>query len=78
MSVINADGIEEVTPTTPGLLNNDRIVSADGKRSIRYGAHEMNSKPNKHHYHEETWTLDLINNVMNVDNTVIRVPPGTK
>ncbi|MCU0122215.1 RHS repeat protein [Pseudomonas sp. B2M1-30] len=61
-----------------GLPDNDRIVSADGKRSIRYGAHEMNSKPNKHHYHEETWTLDLINNVMNVDNTVIRVPLGTK
>ncbi|EJN20860.1 hypothetical protein PMI36_03924 [Pseudomonas sp. GM79] len=38
----------------------------------------MNSKPNKHHYHEETWTLDLINNVMNVDNTVVRVPLGTK
>nr|WP_232013100.1 RHS repeat-associated core domain-containing protein [Pseudomonas fluorescens] len=61
-----------------GLPDNDRIVSSDGKRSIRYGAHEMNSKPNKHHYHEETWTLDLINNLMNVDNTVIRVPPGTK
>jgi RHS repeat-associated protein len=61
-----------------GLPDNDRLVSADGKRSIRYGAHEMNSKPNKHHYHEETWTLDLINNVMNVDNTVVRVPLGTK
>ena len=61
-----------------GLPDNDRLVSADGKRSIRYGAHEMNSKPNKHHYHEETWTLDLINNVMNIDNTVVRVPLGTK
>ncbi len=61
-----------------GLPDNDRIVSADGKRSIRYGSHEMNSKPNKHHYHEETWTLDLINNAMNVDNTVIRVPLGAK
>ncbi|MDQ3801737.1 MAG: hypothetical protein M3384_20120 [Acidobacteriota bacterium] len=52
----------------------DRLVSADGKRSIRYGDHEMNSPPTKHHYHEETWTLDEVNNVMNVDNKVIRVP----
>jgi hypothetical protein len=57
-----------------GQPDPDRIVSADGKRSIRYGDHEMTSKPTKHHYHEETWTLDLQNNVMNVDNTVIRVP----
>ena len=57
-----------------GLPDPDRIVSADGKRSIRYGNHEMNSKPTKHHYHEETWTLDPANNVMNVDNLVVRVP----
>ncbi|WP_181919731.1 hypothetical protein [Alkalilimnicola ehrlichii] len=49
-------------------------MSADGERSIRYGSHEMNSKPTKHHYHEETWSLDPENNVMNVDNTVARVP----
>ncbi|WES68092.1 hypothetical protein [Superficieibacter sp. HKU1] len=52
----------------------DRIVLADGKKSIRYGNHEMNSKPTKHHYYEEIWTLDPINNVMNVDNVVVRVP----
>ncbi len=57
-----------------GLPDPDRIVSADGKRSIRYGNHEMNSKPTKHHYHEETWTLDPANNVMNDDNLVVRVP----
>ncbi|HFT7229877.1 TPA: RHS repeat domain-containing protein, partial [Enterobacter chengduensis] len=57
-----------------GLPDPDRIVSADGKRSIRYGNHEMNSKPTKHHYHEEIWTLDSVNNVMNVDNVVVRVP----
>ncbi|MGO1298556.1 MAG: RHS repeat-associated core domain-containing protein, partial [Vibrio sp.] len=57
-----------------GEIDPDRIVSADGKRSIRYGSHEMNSKPTKHHYHEETWTYDPIQNVMNVDNTVVRVP----
>lgn len=52
----------------------DRIVSADGKRSIRYGNHEMNSKPTKYRYHEEIWTLEPINNVMNVENLVVRVP----
>nr|WP_260265911.1 RHS repeat-associated core domain-containing protein [Cronobacter malonaticus] len=57
-----------------GAADPDRIVSADGKRSIRYGNHEMNSKPTKHHYHKETWTLDTANNVMNVDNVVVRVP----
>jgi hypothetical protein len=51
-----------------------RTVSADGKRSIRYGKHEKNSKPSLHHYHEETWTFDPVNNVMNVDNTIRRVP----
>ncbi len=34
----------------------------------------MNSKLTKHHYHEEIWTLDTANNVMNVDNVVVRVP----
>ncbi|MEW5510233.1 RHS repeat domain-containing protein, partial [Pseudomonas antarctica] len=64
------------TNTNPrtGKPDLDRIVSVDAKRSIRYGAHEMNSKPSKHHYHEETWTLELKNNTMNVDNTVVRVP----
>ena len=57
-----------------GKPDPDRLVSADGTRSIRYGAHEMNSKPTKHHYHEETWTLELKNKTMNVDNSVIRVP----
>ncbi|CAD6871882.1 RHS repeat domain-containing protein [Methylomonas fluvii] len=57
-----------------GLPDPDRIVSADGKRSIRYGSHEMNSTPTKHHYHEETWTFDSVSNVMNVDNKVVRVP----
>lgn len=52
----------------------DRIFSNDGTRSIRYGNHEMNSKPTKHHYHEEIWTHDKEKNVMNVDNNVIRVP----
>ncbi|MGE1156010.1 RHS repeat domain-containing protein, partial [Pseudomonas kitaguniensis] len=64
------------TNTNPrtGKADQDRIVSSDAKRSIRYGSHEMNSKPSKHHYHEETWTLELRTNIMNVDNTVVRVP----
>ena len=64
------------TNTNPrtGKPDDNRIVSSDAKRSIRYGTHEMNSKPNKHHYHEETWTLELKSNTMNVDNTVVRVP----
>ena len=57
-----------------GLPDLDRIVSSDGTRSIRFGNHEMNSKPTKFHYHEEIWTYDPINDVMNVDNTIIRVP----
>ena len=56
------------------LPDSDRLVSADGKRSIRYGAHEMGGKPSKHHYHEEKWILQLRENVMNVENTVVRVP----
>lgn len=63
----------DIHPRT-GLKDPDRIFSADGKRSIRFGSHEMNSKPTKFHYHEEIWTYDPINNVMNVDNTVVRVP----
>ncbi|TKJ75439.1 type IV secretion protein Rhs, partial [Pseudomonas sp. CFBP13509] len=64
------------TNTNPrtGKPDRDRIVSSDAKRSIRYGAHEMNSKPSKHHYHEETWTFEIKTNTMNVDNTVVRVP----
>jgi len=34
----------------------------------------MSSKPTKHHYHEETWTYDATNNVMNVENVIVRVP----
>jgi RHS repeat-associated protein len=56
-----------------GAVDADRIVSADGMRSIRYGAHEMSSAASKHHYHEETWTYDPGKNVVNVDNTMVRI-----
>jgi hypothetical protein len=63
----------DIHPRT-GVHDPDRLVSADGRRSIRYGPHEMGSKPTKHHYHEETWTYDPVDNVVNVDNTIVRVP----
>lgn len=47
-------------------------MSADGKRSIRYGDHEKTSTPNLHHYHEETWTWDSTANTINVANEVQR------
>ncbi|MDD9941113.1 MAG: hypothetical protein OXU20_08755, partial [Myxococcales bacterium] len=45
-----------------GLPDPDRIWSADGRRSVRYGPHEMGSKPNKHHYHKETWSPGQVHN----------------
>jgi len=56
-----------------GAVEPDRIVSADKQRSIRYGSHESTSSPNKHHYHEETWTKDAKQNVMNVDDKLVRI-----
>lgn len=57
-----------------GKVDNDRIVSQDRTKSIRYGDHEMKSRTEKHHYHEETWSLDPATNKMNVDNIIVRVP----
>jgi RHS repeat-associated protein len=42
----------------------DRIWSIDGKRSVRFGEHEMSSSPSKFHYHEETWHPDKVENVL--------------
>jgi RHS repeat-associated protein len=56
-----------------GTPDPDRIVSADGTRSIRMGPHEMNSKPTKFHYHEETWNYDRGSNTWDVDNVVRRI-----
>ena len=56
-----------------GTPDPDRIVSADGQRSIRMGDHEMNSKPTKFHYHEETWNYDAATNTWDVDNVVRRI-----
>jgi RHS repeat-associated protein len=56
-----------------GVPDPNRIVSADGWRSIRFGAHEMGSKPTKFHYHEETWTVDP-HGQWHVRNQQVRVP----
>jgi hypothetical protein len=58
-----------------GATETGRVMSSDGLRSIRYGTHETTgSKPNQHHYHEETWVYDQGANVVNVTNKVQRVP----
>lgn len=51
-----------------GLPDLDRIWSADGKRSIRYGEHEMSSSVKKNHYHKETWDSNF-----NVTSVVVRI-----
>ncbi|MER6557539.1 polymorphic toxin-type HINT domain-containing protein [Streptomyces sp. NPDC001027] len=61
-----------------GQADPNRLVSADGRRSIRMGDHEMNSKPTKFHYHEETWDWNSLNNTWTVGNTMQRVPLGVK
>lgn len=64
------------TDTHPrtGASDPNRIVSADGTRSIRMGPHETGGKPTKRHYHEETWTYDPSTDTMTVDNTIVRCP----
>jgi hypothetical protein len=63
----------DIHPRT-GVPDPNRIVSADGTRSIRYGRHEMQSSPTNHHYHEETWYHDPAADTMTVANTQVRVP----
>jgi hypothetical protein len=57
-----------------GAVDPNRLVSADGRRSIRMGPHEMNSKPTKFHYHEETWDFRAPDNTWIVSNNMVRVP----
>ena len=62
-----------INPIT-GLVDNDRIFSADGTRSIRFGNHEMNSMgTTKFHFHQEEWKYDSVNDVMEYFNTLIRI-----
>lgn len=57
-----------------GLPDPNRLVSADGLRSIRFGNHEMGSKPTKSHFHKEAWSFDGASGVWNLQNIVARVP----
>ncbi len=61
-----------------GVPDPSRLVSADGRRSIRMGDHEMNSKPTKFHFHMETWDWVAPSNEWIVGNTMVRVPLGLK
>ena len=62
-----------INPRT-GLIDNDRIFSADGTKSIRFGNHEMNSMgTTKFHFHQEEWKYDSVNDVMEYFNILIRI-----
>jgi hypothetical protein len=68
------DGPTSDTHPRLGTPDPDRIVSADGLRSIRMGAHEMGSSPTRFHYHEESWTFDSNANKWIISNLKINVP----
>jgi hypothetical protein len=52
----------------------DRIFSADGFRSIRFGNHEIKSMGTpKAHFHYEIWSYDRINNIVYVKNILQRL-----
>jgi hypothetical protein len=54
----------DIDPFT-GQKSPDRIWSSDGKRSIRFGEHEMNGMGSKNfHYHKETWYSDFVENIV--------------
>lgn len=57
-----------------GLADPNRLVSADGTRSIRHGAQEMGGRPTRHHFHQESWAYDQGLDVWWVDNLLVRVP----
>lgn len=64
-----------INPRTGGIDPN-RIFSADGTKSIRYGNHEMGSMgTTKGHFHYETWTYDAATDTMTVSNTLQRIIP---
>ena len=57
-----------------GTNDPDRIFSADGTRSIRFGDHEMDSLgTGKAHFHYEVWELDPFSNTVYVTNTLQRM-----
>lgn len=67
------DNQTNINPIT-GKADNNRIFSADGTRSIRFGNHEMRSMgTSKFHFHQEEWVYDSINDIMDYYNTLIRI-----
>ena len=57
-----------------GVADPNRIFSADGIKSIRFGNHEMGSMGTpKGHFHYETWTYDAATDTMTVTNTLQRI-----
>ena len=57
-----------------GVADPNRIFSADGTKSIRFGPHEMNSiGTSKAHFHFETWTYDSEKDVMTITNMLQRM-----
>ncbi|MFE4777903.1 polymorphic toxin-type HINT domain-containing protein [Streptomyces sp. NPDC056713] len=74
---LGPDPYTNIHPRT-GQVDPNRLVSSDGRRSIRMGDHEMNSKPTKFHFHMETWDWNSVTNTWTVGNTMQRVPLGVK
>lgn len=57
-----------------GKYDSNRIFSADGTRSIRFGPHEMNSiGTTKAHFHYENWVFDRATNTVTVFNELQRI-----
>jgi len=52
----------------------DRVFSADGTKSIRFGSHEMRSiGTTKAHFHYEKWLFDPMSNTVYVENILQRL-----
>ena len=57
-----------------GEVDSNRIFSADGTKSIRFGNHEMNSLGTpKAHFHYETWKFNPMDNTVTVFNELQRL-----
>ena len=57
-----------------GTIDNNRIFSSDGSRSIRFGNHEMQELDStKAHFHQESWVYDSLSNIVEYNNTLVRI-----
>jgi hypothetical protein len=65
----------DINPKTR-MADPNRIFSADGTKSIRFGNHEMGTMSTpKGHFHYETWTYDAVTDTMTVTNILQRIIP---